>query len=309
MTKRPRALPNPPLQRPPVPRWFRAGLASEGFDNAAFLAGASLAFLDGPARDEHLIGSLWRQRLALRSSAALARLQGRGEDEATLRDHLYLTRPGHDPGPAGRLLTAWRFLGQAAVLRSETWPARLPTLFDGAGSGLEEAIAVARTQRAGQGDPVAAAARVVSATLQMLPRQPMLALWLAEAVLAQRLGWPAPVPLLASQISRADLRAAASDPAAWAVACQRAYARATAAALDLHSELGRAALRLLAVAPQLRSKDADRMVAKLLSEDAVSAGAGPADSDRSGRRLFDRLVALGGVRELTGRSSFRLYGI
>ena len=49
-------------------------------------------------------------------------------------------------------------------------------------------------------------------------------------------------------------------------------------------------------------------LAILLSEDAQPAVAGKA-SDRSSRRLFERLVALGAARELTGRSSFRLYGL
>jgi hypothetical protein len=52
------------------------------------------------------------------------------------------------------------------------------------------------------------------------------------------------------------------------------------------------------------------VIETLLNEDAVlpSARRG-AMSARGSRRLFDRLVALGGVRELTGRATFRLYGL
>ena len=70
----------------------------------------------------------------------------------------------------------------------------------------------------------------------------------------------------------------------------------------------RRATTLVTAAPKLRSKDADRTLAILLSEDAQPATAGTA-SDRSSRRLFERLVALGAARELTGRPSFRLYGL
>ena len=48
----------------------------------------------------------------------------------------------------------------------------------------------------------------------------------------------------------------------------------------------------------------------LLADDAVSAAAPiPSLSDRARRRLFERLVALGAARELTGRATFRLYGL
>jgi hypothetical protein len=48
----------------------------------------------------------------------------------------------------------------------------------------------------------------------------------------------------------------------------------------------------------------------LLADDAVSAAAPlPGLSDRSRRRLFERLVRLSAARELTGRATFRLYGL
>jgi hypothetical protein len=73
-------------------------------------------------------------------------------------------------------------------------------------------------------------------------------------------------------------------------------------------ELARRATTLITAAPKLRSKDADRTLAILLSEDAQPAVAGKT-SDRSSRRLFERLVTLDAARELTGRPTFRLYGL
>ena len=52
-----------------------------------------------------------------------------------------------------------------------------------------------------------------------------------------------------------------------------------------------------------------RRIQILLTEDAKAASAGASATDRSGRRLFDRLVAIGAAPELTGRPTFRLYGL
>ena len=87
-------------------------------------------------------------------------------------------------------------------------------------------------------------------------------------------------------------------------------ARAALRAIDLSAELERRADRLLAVAPKLRAKAADAVVEKLLSDDAIVASEKIAGmSDRGLRRLFDRLVELGAVRELSGRPAFRIYGL
>jgi hypothetical protein len=140
-----------------------------------------------------------------------------------------------------------------------------------------------------------------------------LALWLADAILASRLKWPLPLSLLAGALLHPALRRDGRRPhpgdTSWTPRCCVAYGRAAAQACDLFAELGRSAQKLLAIAPRLRAKGAAAVIETLLNEDALASRRAGAISDRGSRRLFDRLVALGGVRELTGRSTSRLFGL
>jgi hypothetical protein len=134
--------------------------------------------------------------------------------------------------------------------------------------------------------------------------------------LASRLGWPAPIPLLATAILDPALkrgperrRPRPMDPD-WSTACHAAYARAAAGAHARALDLARRADRLLVLAPKVRTKGGATALEVLLAEDAVAAGTLTGlGSDRAARRFLERLVTLGGIRELTGRSSFRLYGL
>ena len=154
------------------------------------------------------------------------------------------------------------------------------------------------------------------AALPFGPAAEHFGLWLADAVLAQQLGWVRPLPLLAAGLSDPALRGRLpgrrprpGDPA-WLDACHLAYAHAAARAHDLARELDRRAHVLLTAAPRLRAKQAPKIVAALLADDAVTASSRLAGmTDRSLRRLLERLVALGALRELTGRATSRLYGL
>lgn len=314
MAKSPRsALPPVPAHQS-VPVALRPRGIPEGPADAGFLAGAALACLHPMARDDHPIGSLWRQRLALSNTAALMPFLGRSEDEAALRDAVNLTRPGDDVGPAGKILLAWRRLVEQRTMLAENWwlsaSAILALTVD---EPLRRVYAVAERLTKGEGNPVAAAAEIAAVATKFRPDAELLALWLADAMLAHRLKWPAPVPLLASEIRRKDLRAAPAHldgQGNWLTVCAAGYARAAARASDLYVDLGRKAERLLAVAPRLRAKQADAVVLILLMEDAQAArSATDAMSEWAARRLFERLETLGVVRELTGRPTFRLYGL
>jgi len=183
----------------PLPGWARrhgddAGPSSE----AAFAAGAALLALDQIVRAEPpWLGAL-RQRQALAAAAVSSRLMRLPADEAALRDAHHLTRAGDDPGPSGRLHRAWRGLAGR--------PARAE-----AAAGLAQALGLGATAGAelrpepASGGPVArAAASAARAAAAVGPAQALegeiFGLMLADLVLAETLGWPVPVPLLATTI-------------------------------------------------------------------------------------------------------------
>ncbi len=133
----------------------------------------------------------------------------------------------------------------------------------------------------------------------------MTAFILADAALAQALGWKQIVPLLAAGVKRADLRNHGDE---LRLAFHRALAKSAIEAVRQAADLLHRAAHLKAVAPKLRAKAAGEAVQMFLTRDAVAPSALPLP-DRAARRLCDRLIDLGAIRELSGRDTFRLYGM
>ena len=251
---------------------------------------------------------------------------GRTEHEAALRDAFHQTRPGADPGPAGRHLLAWRELSaRSAGHWRSSFHAAAAVLGVPRDEALQAAVDAAEACAAGGRPAPFAAAQVFALARRALTQSAgrpspggrggegeLLAAWLADCVLAQRLKWPFALPLLAAPLFSGGGRRMGGDVAAgdeWTILF--AYARAAAQACDLSAELGRRAQKLFEAAPKLRAKGAGAALQALLDDDSLSASSkiGGHMSQRGERRLFDRLVALGAVRELTGRATFRLYGL
>jgi hypothetical protein len=295
----------------PVPKWARV-LADNPAD-AAFAAGAALGALDGIMRAENAWAGAWMQRLALRAAAASCRHLGRTEDEATLRDLWLLRSPDADPGPPGRVLDAWHRLTRHDALTKNGLKASAQNFGfakDFAADGIADSLDQLKASHALLAS-AAAAATAVKAVAGEGAAPDLLALWAADAVLARMLRWPRAVPLLAAEVlpARGNRRVRPGD-ADWERAVSAAYARAAARATDLACDLARRTDKLRMVAPKLRTKNAGPTIEVLLREDAITpARARGRLSDRAARRLFDRLVTLGGVRELSGRPTFRIYGL
>ena len=282
----------------------RAAARAEALEDAAFLSGAALARLHLAAGAVDLPHALWRARLALGAAVACAALTRRAEGARALRDAVHLRQPGDPPGPAGEICLIW----QGAVARpiSAAGLGRVAPMLEAA----TIARALAPACGAAADNPVARAAGALEAALAEAPRAETAALILADAALARAMGWAHLVPLLAAGLVPRDLRL---QGAALRLACPRAIAEAAGAAVQQAGDLTRRAEALRRVAPKLRARGAAEAVALVLSRDALApaalAGLVPGMSDRAARRFCDRLVALGVLRELTGRASFRLYGL
>jgi hypothetical protein len=228
-----------------------------------------------------------------------------------------LTAAGDNPGPAGKMFLATRMMTR----RSE----RITTSFlkevaDHFSLGWDDCLAsvpdlVDTATRSGRAAPLAVAA-LISAITTVRPDAEVLALGLGEIVLAHKLYWPKPVPLLlperygpAFRTIGGRGRVRPGEPAYPKAICL-ALVDGVDAALRSASEIDRRATRLLAVVPKLRTKGAEPVIRKLLSEDAVPASVPGNNLSRwAANRLFERLESLEAVRELSGRSAFRIFGL
>lgn len=279
-----------------LPSWAVAGRHATDED-LVFSSGAALAHLHVAMSRDDVPLELVRARLALTAAEACVVLTGRPERRAELRDAVVLLRPGDHPGPAGLIFQQW----QRAVARPVSVPALRRAVPEALAPHLPVWLAAA------QGGPVRRAAAVLDAVLADHPGQEATALILADAALARGMGWTHPVPLLATGIKPRALRLRGEE---LTEACHAALIRATITTLPLMADLTRAAARLAEIAPKLRAKGAGAAVEVFLTRDALAPAAlKPLMSDRAARRLCDRLVDLGGVRELTGRDTFRIYGV
>jgi len=307
-----------PYEFQSFPAWatFFHGSAESAFVGA----GVGLALLDSFVRQDALFAGAWRQRLALQAAAGSAKILRLREDEAALRDTVHLAI-SDAPGPAGRIHRLWRDLAaKDATISSERLQAALALLdglksveADDLAAGLQEIVTAA-------GDPISIAARAASGVYarKSSAEGELLACWAADLVLARRLRWRKSMPLLVNALMKPALRRdpngrrpRPNDPD-WPSMVAQAYALASAEAFGLAAQLGRRAEALLAVAPQLRARKSDRVVDLLLADDCLAptpAGRRAGLSDRAARRLFERLVELNAVREISGRSTFRLYGL
>jgi hypothetical protein len=315
MTYQPATISDDLSTLPQLPGWVTSGRV-ETLETVAFRSGAMLTMLDQLVNDpRHGVPlKLLANRLALRAATATSKLEGRLAREADIRDAYHLTPPGEARGPDGDLLAFWRYavglrangMGEIAELVGADFAGEVGVWLD---AGQE------RTRTHG---PLAGCVAILRAVLETDDRAERVACLLSDIVLARALNWKTMLPVTAQRLTKAALRDLTAEGQGVELAVQERILEPIEETILLARDLARRAEALRTVAPKLRAKGSDAAVELFLTEDAVAPasmlsprirGTTVPMTDRAARRLCERLVELGVARELTGRSTFRLYGI
>ncbi|WP_299775383.1 DUF1403 family protein [uncultured Tateyamaria sp.] len=286
MTYQPAAIDDDLNTLPKLPGWVTS-LRAETLETVAFRSGAALMALDALVSDPRygVPVKLLANCVALKAATATSKLQGRMAAESDIRDAFHLTPPGEARGPDGDLLAFWRE------------------------AGLERARAHG---------PLAGCVAVLRAVLEADDRAERTACLLSDVILARALNWKQVLPVSAQRLTKVTLRDLTKDGQEAELAVQVRTVESIEETIRLGRDLARRAEVLRTIAPQLRAKGSDATVDLFLTEDAVAPalmlspcirGTKTPMTDRAARRFCDRLVELGVARELTGRATFRLYGI
>jgi Protein of unknown function (DUF1403) len=300
---------------PQLPGWVTSAQA-ETLETVAFRSGAALTVLDQLVSDpKHGVPvKLLANRLALSAATATSKLEGRLAREADIRDAFHLTPPGEARGPDGDLLAFWR---EGVRLRA----GRTGEIADFVGAEVAGELGVwldAGQERAGTHGPLSGCVAALRAVLEVDDRAERTACLLSDVVLARALNWKQVLSVTAQRLTKAVLRDLTAEGQGADLAVEVRILEAIEESIRVARDLARRAEALRAVAPKLRAKGSDAAVELFLTEDAVASasmlsprirGTSISMTDRAARRFCDRLVELGVARELTGRSTFRLYGL
>lgn len=303
---------------PKLPGWVTSGRA-ETVETVVFRSGAALTVLDQLVSDlSHGVPhKLLANQLALQAATATSKLEGRLAREADIRDAYHLTPTGEACGPDGDLLAFWR---NAARLRltGRDWHDGLKGVVGAAFADDVLRLKAVGATRAKSHGPLAGCVAVMRAVLELDDRAERTACLLSDIVLTQALNWTSVLPVTAQQLTKTMLRELIGDGQGADLKIQVSLLISIEGTIRLARDLASRATLLKAAAPKLRANGSDAAVALFLSEDAIGPsmmlsptiqGTTIPMTDRAARRFCDRLVELGVARELTGRSTFRLYGI